>query len=514
MSVEKLKFMWGFEIGGGSHYYENSRWGIPNHAPTGSDYALYNTQYYEAHQPPTEVGGGERSMQQTSIYQQPVEDVLEDMLAMQGVYSEVTTPVTGAAESESWQNGFVHFSFKHDFDFDFDVAAAGGTNVNGKWIHLCTLCSGSSVGAPRKAFEDGAILDDGEFGSRWMPLPATAPADLDFTEKGYRPEGYISFYLVRQEVEGGTGVEEGGPCSASGDWVVAIVYYEDGSQPPAAVFSSSVAQANIDPDTWSQYAIHYNARSGPTGDVRVWQDGVLILNEEGVKTRDSLAEKHWNSVTFSPHGAYASLAEPIGSAPLFPNNTWPEYSHLVDHLFIWDSTSAVASVEAIATGSLFIQGLAPRTDFSIGNFENSAGNTTNLWEYVDDPGDPTPLEVSYVTSLPNPPTSCSFNNITPVNVQNGAHKWGPFLSGPQSALLQFVGASAIAACSQTGSTNYSGSAFMIDGIDSTELFGNSDLVTEDRLLWVVSGDDIHQPGTEWSLAELTALKMGFKVEPE
>jgi len=507
-----LKFMWGFEIGADVDYYANSNWGISQNQSTGSDYALYDTQYYEAHQPINGVGGGSRCLKQSSYYQHNIENLgsPHNLLAFSGTYSELTTPVTGGTTPFEWQNGFVHFSFKHDFQMDFDLAAAGGTDVLGKWIHLCTLGSASITGST--PFFDGGIIDGSNDSDWWMPLPGDAPAGGTFLEKGFKPNSYISFYLVRQEnaAEDPPTDRTGGPCLTTGDFVVAVVYYnnDDSLVPPFktpadAIYSSSLP-VDIEPDTWVQYAINYNARSGLNGDVQVWQDGTLVLSELSVETRDVSANKIWNSVTFSPHGKYVCK-----NNLEFPGGVWPEYSNLVDHVFLWDEGNL--ATQAQATASLFIQGLQPNDDHLNGDFLNDTGFTTpNLYDFINDPGDPNPMEVDYIFCGTNTPTSCSFIVPNVVDVVNGATSWN------LSYIKEFIGAGTIAACTKLGppsATNYQGSILM--GQQSTaDWIGSGSLIETNQLVWGHRETQIVDPSSEWNVSSINAIKCGFKVEPE
>ena len=66
-----LNLMWGFEIGAAVDYYRNSGWKVPPQTNvSGTDYALYDTQFYESHQPITQVGGGLRCLKQTKTKKQ------------------------------------------------------------------------------------------------------------------------------------------------------------------------------------------------------------------------------------------------------------------------------------------------------------------------------------------------------------------------------------------------------------------------------------------------------------
>ena len=346
-----------------------------------------------------------------------------------------------------------------------------------------------------------------------MPLPiGYTDVALEFRGKGYRPDSYISFYLVRQRVDAHP-AGYGGPAPTPGDYVIAIVYRADIPGLATEVYSST-APVDLNAGTWSQFAIRYEAHD-TNGKIQVYQNGAQIMDEQNIVTRDQEQPKDWNCVTFSSHGKYATQDAPSEG---FPNNVWPEYSHLIDHLFLWDSAGNADGVQAYATSSLFIQGLAPDDDWSIENFRNSDGGATNLWDYVDDPGDPTPLEVSWCTASSVPPTSCSFTNIGPGAVNNGAHPWWKYLPGGTSpdAFGEFIGVNAVVACSQTGSVDYKGSSFMVDtqGASGLDFFGSSSIISQDQLLWSISPTDIHNPGTAWTTFEIQELKMGFKIEPE
>ena len=497
-----LKFMWGFEIGAGIDYYANSGWGIPLNADaTGSSYALYDPQYYEAHQPPTNVGGGSRCLKQTSYYQHHTvyPGDVGDLLAFSGTYSEVTTPVTG---SPGWMttSGFVHFSFKHDFDFDQDITSV--SNPLGKWIHLCTLSSGSATSSmgSHNPFFDGQLLNNTVGSDMWMPLSNTITVNSSHREKGYRPLAPISFYLVRQS-------GNDGPCSGSGDAIVAILYYADGVGDPASmVFSSSIGgvqqSVEIEKDIWTKFTILYKG-SDVAGKVKVWQDGVLKMNESG-KTRGTTANKFWNSVTFSPHGKYATRP-----ANDFPASVWPEYSQLVDHIFIWDDIKNPADIRQ-STSSLFIQGLLPNADNTDGHFYNDIGTQMALFKYINDPGDPTELEASHITARPTPATLCKFNVQTKSQIENGALIWNDY----SAQIKEIVAVGSVGACTKAGvvgSSNYRGSTIV--GKLTAEEIGPSVIIERDQLVWNFSEIDV-LVGGPWDPAAIGSLKVGFKVEPE
>jgi len=494
--------MWGFEIGAAIDYYAHSGWGVPLGASsTGSNYALYDSQYYEAHQPPTNVGGGSRCLKQTSYYQHHTvyPGDVGDLLAFSGTYSEVTTPVTG---SPGWvtTSGFVHFSFKHDFDFDQDITSA--PNPLGKWIHLCTLSSGSATSSmgSHNPFFDGQLLNNTAGSDMWMPLPNTINTHGTHREKGYRPLAPISFYLVRQS-------GNNGPCSGSGDAIVAILYYTDGVGDPASmVFSSSIGgvqqSVEIEKDIWTKFTILYKG-SDWNGKVKVWQDGELKMDENG-KTRGTTANWNWNSVTFSPHGKYATRP-----ANDFPASVWPEYSQLVDHIFIWDDINNPVDIRQ-STSSLFIQGLFPDGDRVDGHFYNDIGNQVDLYKYINDPGDPTELEASYITANPAPSTLCSFNVQNKVDIENGALNWQDY----SSQIKEVLAVSSVAACTKDGtpgSANYQGSALV--GYNAAYTTGPPIVIEENRLVWDFSETNVDSGGS-WTGGALGPLKVGFKVQPE
>ena len=497
--IMSLNLMWGFEIGAAVEYYRNSGWKVPPQTNvSGTDYALYDTQFYESHQPITKIGGGLRCLKQTS-YLQWDETVLTspEIFSLKGTYSEISTPPAGA-----FQSGMIHFSFKHDFDFDFDIT--GMNFPNGKWIHLCTLTSASQFD-DLVPFKDGCLISDAANSDYWMPLPATAPCWTQFQGKGWKAHlAHVGLYLVRQEVVGTT-PGTGGPCANIGDFLVAIGWEQDESatcSPTSQSRPTSVMSASVDltPDVWTKFAIKYNATGpAPGSHLQVWQDGILIMDEGNIRSSPS----KWSSVTFSPHGRYV-----LQNGSTWPAGGWPEYSHLIDHLFVWGDPNETELDQA--TASLFIQGLYPVSDNYKGTFLNDQSTDVDLWDYIKDPGDPTPMEINFCHAVTNPSTACSFDVKNPANVENGALSWGDFTP----FVDQYVGVGTIAACTKDPSSavvGYRGSAIVTQ--NAVDEVGVNTIINSGTLVWHSSTQQI-DGGGDWTIGAIDNTKAGFKIEPE
>jgi len=505
-----LKFMWGFEIGADVDYYANSGWGVAQEPATGSDYALYDTQYGEAHLPPTKVGAGYKCLKITSYNQWWMRATGDPMplYPLMGTYAEVSTPVTGTVEDAyHWNDGLVHFSFKHDFDFGYDISGLPNAR-EGKWIHLCTISSASSPG--HTAFKDGGLIRATAGADMWMPLPNTAPAEVAWLRQGWRAENsHIQMYLVRQErLRDPLLLTGGGPCGNIGDYLVCVLWRNNTATGAGASAVSLVSGAvDLTPNQWSKFAIQYKASPNVLGRLAVYQNGASVINlPQGFRT----VEDKWNCLTFSSHGRYVTTDTQFPTEDAFPGGVWPEYASLIDYLFMWDVVTQPDL--AAATSSLFIQGLEPDGDHKKGDFINDTGfQTPNLYDWVNDPGDPSQLEVSYISAGTAIADSCSFFFFFPESVKNGALSWGDYI--PQ--IKEVVGLNAIAACAKSGSggsTNYRGSA-ILGRAANFEMYGSASLITSNRMLWAVNEDAIGTAAA-WSYSNIQAAKAGFKVEPE
>jgi|7_EtaG_2_1085326.scaffolds.fasta_scaffold01175_5 hypothetical protein len=490
-----LNLMWGFEIGADVEYYRNSGWKVPPQTNvSGTDYALYNTQFYESHQPITKVGGGLRCLKQTSYLQWDETTIgAPEIFSLKGTYSEISTPPSG-----SWQTGMVHFSFKHDFDFDFDIS--GMSYPNGKWIHLCTLTSASQFD-DLIPFKDGCLISDAANSDYWMPLPTSAPCWNNFRSKGWKAKyAHVGFYLVRQEFVG-TAPGEGGPCANIGDFLVAIGWRGDEGAGctftlPTSIFSSSV---DLTPNVWTKFAIRYDANGPGTGDLQVWQDGTMIMDEGNIRATPS----KWSSVTFSPHGRYVTL-----DGSTWPAGGWPEYSHLIDHLFVWSEPDD--GEKDTGTSSLFIQGLYPVGDNYDGTFLNDQSTDVDLWDYIKDPGDPNPMEVNFCYAPSNPPSSCSFDVENPANVENGALSWGDFTP----YVDKYVGVGTIAACiKDPPSSGVDYRARAVIGQNAVDDIGVNTIINSGTLVWHNTVEQVDGGGA-WTIGAINQAKAGFKIEPE
>ena len=134
------------------------------------------------------------------------------------------------------------------------------------------------------------------------------------------------------------------------------------------------------------------------------------------------------------------------------------------------------------------------------------GNQNDLFRYVNDPGDPTHLEASYITAHTLPSTLCDFQVQNMTELSNGALVWGDYI--PQ--IKEVLAVSAVDACAKdgVGTSNYRGAAV----INTTEI-GSTRLVTNNQLVWHTTEIKVGT-SSPWAAADINDILAGFYVEPE
>jgi hypothetical protein len=516
-----LKWMWGFEIGADETFYSASNWmacaaqqQIWPQDPGGADEPfnvfqktkdLYDFKYNFPHQPSGSVGGGYYSfkIEPYSGYRITASYGLSVDFSSPGPFS-ILSPSFGRTHSGS-------FSFSMYCDFDQtqlpisssgeswyaqrflslypDETIASHATTNGDMYFL----SGSNNVLPSMIPQlqlfmfrsgSGGVVKDGilavcHTGSiDGVALEGTLGATVNY---GFGL-GMIQGYLLK-EAERLTAI--GAP----------IANY---------VYSSSFGY--ISGSRWTKVAVQYTPHR-TNGTLKVYLNEDLVMNQVGVPTGYTSSVNPTAPVPYvradvAEVGRIGFTATPWFIAPEPWNEDNPSSysgpaSFAYDHICVFDEASDLST----ATSSIFIQGLKPTSDSSIGNFTGDGGQVSSLYNYINDPNDA--METSYLKAAPSPETSCSFGLQDIDSIEEGAKLFDT------GSVLSYIGVGIINAYENIGGVGNITVNSLMD--NSAEATGSNYVVSASskQMSLFVSGSN--PAGGDWSKTDINGLKGGIKI---
>ena len=502
-----LKWMWGFEIGADETFYSGSGWqdSLMRFQSTSSGGGTYLDTHIESknmvdyknnfpHQPLSSVGGGYYSLK---IDAGEIVDYNTSLMASDDPFGVMTLKL-GAISTAS-----LSFSVYSDFD-QTEWPGAADPNDTLYLQRFMALYPNEATLAPVILAGAGRVPMSGASNNQMSTLMPQLQLFMFRTGSvnkilaacitgsgtpGSVPDNPLLDYLLTSTAAGSSWIDNvTGAVNAGGNL---DSYY---------VYTSSAGQY-LSGNAWTEVSVQYHPHN-VNGSLKIYLNGDEAINVSGVSTgytgsydgdTDTPILDNINNIgrvlfTATPFFANPSAWISSVSSALEPSNFW------YDHVCLFDEASDLST----ATASIFIQGLKPVSDNSIGNFVGDGLETVSLYNYVNDPN--AAMETSYIQA--GGVTDASFN-LQDIDVIDSGAKL--FVT---ASVGSYIGVGVINACENVGATSLNANSLMSG---TSQALGETIIVSSSakQMFSFVSGSD--PDGADWSLSSINSLKSGIKI---
>ena len=423
-----VKWIWGFETGADETFYSGSGWSVNRYqtSPTGTTSffygqlqstkaeILYDYKYNFPHQPPSLVGGGQYSLKvNPAAYYQTVYDSAEPGLRnlwMSTSPMAIMTPPLGATNTAT-----ISFSIYCDLEVDQWPFGESGFAFTQRLFSLYPqetttsplMTTGSSYqfGTPQTA--SGDIPNN---------LPTLPPQLSLFLHASGSTPGAVDSRIIAVCTTGTiswagltAGNIQAGPFYGNTNSVPENARYANFFQHNAfASYVSTFGAVAVAPagqngfwiytgsagdyirgDRWTEVTVQY-IPDKTAGAIRVYLDGVNVINVEGVPTAYT-SSYDWDTglpvnENLTNTGRIEFSSSPFWAIP-GPNSGLVGYSSSIepasfiyDHVVMFDEAGDLST----ATSSIFIDRFVPDQDISTGSYVGNDSGTADLYDYIDD----------------------------------------------------------------------------------------------------------------------------------